>query len=101
MADRWFVPASFTTLLSDLALAAQANLWSELWVIASLIGYAVLAATGPLMLKRLIEKTLASADDHDRHCSDGVQAEPVRPDPLGRFGCSVSCRGSRIPRAGS
>lgn len=64
MGERWFVPASFTTLLSGLALAAQANLWSELWVIASLIGYAVLAATGPFMLKRLIEKTLASADGH-------------------------------------
>lgn len=62
MGDRWFVPASLTTLLSGLVLATQSQLWSEVWVVASLAGYTIMAATGPLMLKPLIQKTLMSAD---------------------------------------
>jgi uncharacterized membrane protein len=56
MANRWFMPASLLTLLFGLIAAWLGGLFSQLWVIIGLIGYAMAFATGAGVLGPTSEK---------------------------------------------
>lgn len=51
MANRWFVPASLLTLVFGIVMAFLGGLWSELWVILGLVGFAATFLTGHFVLR--------------------------------------------------
>ena len=51
MANRWFLPASALTLVFGIVMAFLGGLWSELWILLALAGFAGTFATGHFVLR--------------------------------------------------
>jgi len=51
MANRWFLPSSLLTLVFGFVAVLFGGLWSELWVILGLVGFAATFLTGHFVLR--------------------------------------------------
>jgi len=51
MANRWFVPSSLLTLVFGIVMAFIGGLWTELWILLALTGFAATFATGHFVLR--------------------------------------------------
>jgi len=72
LAKRIFVPFSGLALLCGLIMTWLGGMWSEIWIILGLIGYAATAGTGIAVLSPKSEKVAAIA------AKEGPSAEAVR-----------------------
>lgn len=51
MAQRWFIPSSLLTLVFGIVMTLLGGLWTELWVLLGLVGFAATFCAGHFVLR--------------------------------------------------
>jgi len=56
MGKRWFIPASLLTVIFGVVMTSLAGLWSELWILLGLAGFASTFFTGLLVFEPMAKR---------------------------------------------